>query len=366
MRELVIVVLLPVVLAGCSREEPAPSIAGTLSEPASPSPPAPMPRPYRGRVEAAVALNDTCESCHVDEADDWRASRHRQSNTNAAYRAAFAIEPSAFCRGCHAPEAHPTEPPSRAVSEMGVACVTCHVTEDGFVLAAARVGEPASDVSPHPSRRSAELSRTGGCAGCHEFRFPTARGDADRDFMQTTVREHQRLLSQGRTCVDCHMPLREGRRSHAFADVRDPAFLRDHLHVTAELTDDGRIHVSLTQPEPGHAFPTGDLFRRLEVGCEILHEGGSVVAKDVRYLTRHLHLLPGTTERQLVRDDRVFEGPTGVDLSPSWEPGPSPSYVSWWVSYQRVAIVGTGTRPEEAKIESEIMLHEGVLPWKPR
>ena len=330
-----------------------------------------MPGPHRRRLEAAVALNATCEACHKDEADEWRRSRHRESNTNAAYRAAFAIEPSAFCRSCHAPEADPIKIPPRAVSELGVGCVTCHVTDEGLVLAAASFQGNA----PHPLKRSVDFARTGGCSGCHEFRFPGAIGHEDGHFMQTTAREHESSPGAEKACADCHMPLVAGRRSHAFAAVRDPAWLRENLQVTASLSAEdnsaknnpenakNRVRVTLVQPDPGHAFPTGDLFRRLEVGCEIRDASGKVVQREVRHLARHFEILPGRSGRVLVRDDRVFDEPNVVEfeLAP---PERRPATVAWWVSLQRVATVGTGANPADAKIESSVPLHSGVLPWE--
>jgi hypothetical protein len=321
----------------------------------------PMPGPHRRRLGAAVALNATCESCHPNEAAEWRRSLHRQSNTNAAYRAAFAMEPSSFCRGCHAPEADPTKAPPRAVSELGVGCVTCHVTEEGVVLAAASSWSDA----PHPLRRSADFTRTGGCVGCHEFRFPGEHGDDDGHFMQTTAREHESSPAAERACADCHMPRVEGRRSHAFAEARDPVWLRENLRATASLSDEGLVRVTLVQPDPGHGFPTGDLFRRLEVGCEIRDDSGKVVQREVRHLARHFHILPGRSGRMLVRDDRVFDEPNVIEmaLSPA-SPEHRPAAVAWWVSLQRVATVGTGRNPADAKVESSVHLHGGVIPWE--
>ena len=328
----------------------------------------PMPRPERRRLGAAVALNATCESCHKEEATEWRRSRHRQSDTNSAYQAAFAIEPTPFCRGCHAPEADPTnintniQIPPRAVSELGVGCVTCHVTEEGFVLASTT----SQGDAPHPLRRSADFARTGGCAGCHEFRFPGAIGDADDHFMQTTVREHQRSPSAERACAECHMPLVEGRRSHAFAEVRDPVWLRKNLEATASRPDKNRVRITLVQPDPGHAYPSGDLFRRLEVGCEIRDAAGKIIQREVRHLARHFEISAGQKGRRLTRDDRVFAEPNSVEMAlspaPPWQ---RPAVIAWWVSLQRVATVGMGTNPADARIESSVPLHAGVLPWDP-
>jgi hypothetical protein len=354
-------------LAGCGRADRAGDTAPATSvSPATPpaetarAPSAPMPRAYRRRLEDAVERNRECESCHVKQATEWRESRHRQSDTNAAYRAAFAIEPTAFCRGCHAPESDPDKDPPQAVSDMGVGCVTCHVTEEGSVLTAPSPRENAVD-APHPLRRSIEFGRSGACAGCHEFRFPGARDDDDAAFMQTTVREHERSANADKACTVCHMRSAFGGRSHAFAEVRDPMWLRDKLHATVARAGD-TLRITLAQRLPGHGFPTGDLFRRLEIGCEVRDERGNVVHREARHLARHFEIVPGKPMRQLTGDDRVFDEPTIVDLPISSKSG----ILTWWVKLQRVATVGIGTSPAEAKIESEVLLHSGVIPWKMR
>jgi hypothetical protein len=285
------------------------------------------PQPTSDRV----AQNGTCTSCHEQETKEWNASLHRGAYTNAAFQTALAVEPTAFCRGCHAPEAEPTTPPERAVADLGVGCVTCHASgKDG----------------PHGQKRAADT-----CAGCHEFGFPSARSDDDGDFMQTTVREHRRSSASMQPCVTCHMPEVGGRRSHAFSEVRDRSWLAEHLDVKAEIAA-GHVRVTLAQRGGGHAFPTGDLFRRLEVGGEVRG------VRSVRHLARHFEIVPGRPGRRLTLDDRVFDGPVEIDLDLA--PGKGDD-VTWWVSLQRVAEVGTGSDPRDATIESEVKLHSGVL-----
>src|SRR5262249_24961837 len=140
-------------------------------------------------------------------------------------------------------------------------------------------------------------------------------------------------------------PVVAGRRSHAFAEVRDPAWLRDNLRVKAERIDGDRSRITLAQRAPGHGFPTGDLFRRLEIGVELRDERGNVRSREARHLARHFEIVPGKPMRQLVRDDRIFDEPAVVDLPISNASGT----LSWWVKYQRVATVGIGTNPAEAK-----------------
>jgi hypothetical protein len=181
--------------------------------------------------------------------------------------------------------------------------------------------------------------------------------------MQTTAREHRRSPGVTKACAACHMPLVEGRRSHAFDAVRDPGWLREHLSATAERAGEDGVRVTLAQTDPAHGFPTGDLFRRLEVGCEARGADGSVIERRVRHLARHFEKVPGYARRALVGDDRVFDAPVVVEAA---FPGTRPAAVRWWVKLQRVATVGTGTDPADAKIESEVELHSGVLPWESR
>ncbi len=348
------------------------AIAPPSSSPSAPAPPhddphIPLPGPARQRLASAVAENASCEACHDDVTREWRGSYHQRADVDPAYRKAFAIEPSPFCRSCHAPEADPRKEPSVAVSALGVGCVTCHVTEPGIVLAAAHPDEPADPgrpPAPHPLRRSNEFASVGGCAGCHELRFPIPGGDDDAFFMQTTVREHRRSSTTAKPCAECHMPRRRGLRSHAFAEVRDEAWLRKGLQATAERTPDDTVRILLVQPAPGHAFPTGDLFRRLEIGYELTEVSGKVLHRATRYLARHFDSVPGFPGRHLSGDDRVESEPVSVELEvPPPADAQAPTQLSWWVTYQRVATIGKGTNPADATIESEVKLHAGSLSW---
>lgn len=317
-----------------------------------------MPGPHRNRQREAVRLNATCEGCHPTQAAEWRGSHHQRSGLNPAYRHALAVEPSAFCRGCHVPEGDPRAASPGAIEALGVGCVTCHVTAPGEVLAA-EAREPRATESPHPVRRSAEFAGSGACAGCHEFRFPAALGDDDERFMQTTIREHRRSSAAAKPCAGCHMVGRDGARSHAFAEVRDPAWLRAQLRAAAEREDDD-VLITLQQTAPGHAFPSGDLFRRLEVGVEARGPDGRPRFQQRRYLTRHLDVVPGRPGRHLSLDNRVFDGPAVVEFSLPPEARGAP--LRWWVSYQRVATAGTGREPEKAPVESACLLASGALP----
>ena len=87
---------------------------------------------------------------------------------------------------------------------------------------------------------------------------------------------------------------------------------------------------------------------------------GNVTGRAARTLARHLVIAPGSPERQLVGDDRVFDEPRAVELRVA--PPPPGGRLSWWVTLQRVATAGTGEDPEAAVVESEVQMHHGELP----
>jgi Cytochrome c554 and c-prime len=330
--------------------EPAPASAPSAQ-------PEPRPKPAQKRGAWAVALNHDCVQCHADQAQAWHSSRHHRSNTNREYREAFAREPSVFCTSCHAPEAADPSQPTPEESALGVGCVSCHVVGDSrdYTILSG-VGSRAAP--PHPVTRSLDFATTGGCVGCHEFRFPGRTGDSPEAFMQTTVRELHAAAGPEASCLSCHMPA----GSHAFDRSRDPVWLAEHLEVDARATETGGVLLVLSQPLPSHAFPTGDLFRRLQIGVEWLDDAGAVIERQTSYLARHFELADGTHHgRTLLADNRVHMGPHELPFERDGD-GPAAATLRWWVTLQRVGTVGRGVDPENGvTIDSEQLVHRGSL-----
>jgi hypothetical protein len=332
-----------------------------------------MPGPRRGRGEAAVAQNAACEGCHEDVAREWRGSLHQRSNIEPAYQRAFAIEPMRFCQGCHAPESDLNADPPPEVSALGVGCVTCHVTAEGILAAPVAAGAhtaPARGETPHSVVRDPQFSSGAACASCHEFPFPDAAVRGSIELMQSTHTEHARSTHADTSCAGCHMPassdgasIGRARRSHAFTASRDPAFLRGAVRVAAQRTGPTTVRITLTPQGVGHALPTGDLFRRIEVLAEALGPDNLVLGRAARYLARHFRVErrnPGVALRILDRDERVgIDGDkeTVVDLDVGAIAAGAP--IAWSVTYQRVEHpreVGE----EDAVIEGEIVLAQGI------
>jgi hypothetical protein len=337
--------------------------------------PAPSPR----RADAARE-NARCEGCHAEIAAEWRSSLHHRAHTEPAYQRALAIEPLAFCRGCHAPEADPDRDPPADLGALGVGCVSCHAAPGG-VLAAPREGAGravhggaasgptprALARAPHGVLRSAAFATDAACAACHEFSFPDPARRRRRELMQSTVSEHKSSPFADVPCAGCHMPAvteRGGRthRSHAFAASRDAALLRSAVRVTASRVGDGTVEVRLAPNGVGHAFPTGDLFRRLEVRAEAVGAEAQVIAEDARYLGRRFGKGVGTDGhpvKVLVADTRVSPSAEAV-VKLSLGPGARGAPIAWRVAYQRVEHP-VDDASDAAVVAGEVEIARGVL-----
>jgi hypothetical protein len=343
------------------RAQRAPSRVGAQAELPGPAP--------RGRTaEHASAVNASCEGCHAEIAFEWRESLHARAHSDPVYQRALAIEPLAFCQGCHAPEANPHEPVPEAAAALGVACVTCHLLGDDIVGGAherSSTLDLASSLAPHPVVRDGRLGATSACAGCHEFEFPDRGARTRPELMQATVSEHARSPERDTACADCHMPKLAGNRphrSHRFVGGRDENFVRGAVSVTAVRTAPSTLRVSLAPRRLGHAFPTGDLFRRVEVSAEVVGVEWQLLASDRHYLARHWERDPngpfGVVLRTAVLDDRPLGGPVDVDLDLGERAAGLP--ISWRVLYQRVEHPRSDHEGDSV-VEGEIELSSGTL-----
>ena len=348
-------------LVGCSPVS-APALSGPAATLAA-QPHVAMPGPApRGRsAEAASALNATCTACHQQIAAEWRSSFHARAQRDEAYQRAFLLEPLPFCQGCHAPETDAFRPVPELAADLGVGCVTCHV-QGGHILAAAKRGQV--EVAPHALTRSAEFGTTSACANCHEFAFPDLALRGQPELMQATVHEHEHSSAKGLTCATCHMPSvgvgQARHHSHAFPGGHDADFVKSALRVQAQRCADDRVCLVLSTQRVGHAFPTGDLFRRIEVSAEAVGADYQVTSSARRYLSRHWseQRKLATIVRSVVKDDRATSEPLRVELELSGSVAALP--LSWRVAYQRVEHPRSEAE-QDSVVDGEIELGSGTL-----
>lgn len=341
-------------LAACTaaRAPTSTAIAPGTGHDDAPAMPGPGPITRTGDV---VALDAECTRCHADVGASWHASLHAQAYTDPIYQRSFAVEPGTFCHDCHAPE--------RASAEHGIGCVTCHDPRGtGIVLAApSDPSTPARAAAPHRITRDARFGGEGACAGCHDFAFPdvVARGN-DGARMQRTIDEHRASRFASRTCASCHMPkTASGARGHAFTTAGDLSMLRRALVVRSARRDGDSIVLELEPGDVGHAFPTGDLFRRLLVTAEATAEDYRIVARAERPLGRHFRYEPSTlgapakVQRE-TGDDRI-DRPRSIALDLG--EAARGNSVAWRIEYQRVESM----HGDHATIADSIVVAQGLL-----
>lgn len=323
-------------------------------------PPMPGPAATKRAFPASPARdNSACEGCHSAIAREWRGSAHMQAHSDPRYREALALEPLAFCEGCHAPESDPARPVSAEAARVGVACTSCHAVdgEDGAVLAAPAPAGRVPAPAPHAVVRDARFARRDACAGCHEFAFEDGR--PWRELMQSTATEHAASPMRATPCADCHMPRgQDGRRSHRFT-VSD-AMIKSALRVRATRTGPSTLALRLEPLAVGHAMPTGDLFRRLAVEVRLASEGGRVVAR--RYLARHFRpsIAGPLPYRTLARDDRPgARGGAPVDVVLELGDAAKGKAVAWEVRYERVSHP-VSERDVDSIVSSALRVAEGT------
>lgn len=377
--------------AACAASvRPAPVVPAASAPLAAPPAPAPA---AQDPAALAAARNRECEDCHRDIAAEWRGSLHHASWDDPVFLTAYTIEPIAFCRGCHVPEADPgDETPPEPARRLGIGCVTCHVRDGEIVgvraLPAAPAPSPAAPSLAAPSPAVSGAAWPAGerhavtgdaafgteraCARCHEFDFP----EPQEALMQSTVAEHAASRSPGTPCRDCHMPVVAGQgttphRSHDFRVLGNAPLLRTALTASAARSadDPDTIVVSLAAGRIGHAFPTGDMFRRLEVRARVsVGDGAPALVAPPVVLARTFLMMPGPKGilRQQTGDDRLPSSGEPREVELVFPLPVDGRVVRWEVAYQRMdapmaALFGVDPA------QDEILVAEGVLlPAAPR
>lgn len=180
-----------------------------------------------------------------------------------------------WCTNCHSPLAlegkNPDEEKNRVLSEEGVSCIACHVRENQ-ILANKEIQNPRE----HNFILNKKLKDSEFCSNCHQFNFPSADKKQGFQFsnlpMQNTYEEWKEsyFYKKKENCQSCHMPTKinskgEKYRSHTFYGGHNKEFLASTFNLKLIQEDQNLFKVELQAKRLGHSFPTGDLFRKLNI-----------------------------------------------------------------------------------------------------
>ena len=242
--------------------------------------------------EALLDIDDpaACSECHKALVDEWKQSMHARAHHEldpiyaGIRRIRMKREGDAIarmCSLCHTPRG--ADDHEAAAAKVGVGCAACHNVE-AVHRAEDRKGRAALDyaggqllLGPHDLEPdSAEAHGAGAapahmrdgsilCLACHD-----ALNSANGTPICTTGPERA-MLSDGKSCVSCHMPRvggpsgdasdRDNHPSHAFPGPRRAWYQADvgsaarAVRISGKLAL-GKLAVTLAN-ESGHGFPTG-------------------------------------------------------------------------------------------------------------
>jgi hypothetical protein len=302
------------VAAGCAGVAPASDVA---------------PPPVR------AAQLTGCEGCHAAIATEWRTSLHRAAFVDETFQASLSMEEPkdhAFCNGCHDPAV------KRAGVGAGVDCISCH-------------GDSA-----HLRLNKAAGSRS--CATCHEFTF----GDGRPDLVQATVSEHAASDFANVSCAECHMGDTGGHKDHRFLSGHAPARIAQALRVdVARSTKKSSLRFTI-RSSAGHAFPTGDMFRRARLVVFAEGAQGQIVADAERTFGRTWGGVRDGAHagaRAELRDTRI-RGTWTEDVELEAPSAPI-ARIRWMIAYERVVAM----RGAHVTLASSDTVAEGELAWSP-
>ncbi|MDB5212544.1 MAG: hypothetical protein JWO86_471, partial [Myxococcaceae bacterium] len=195
----------------------------------------------------------------------------------------------------------------------------------------------------------------GACGGCHEFTF----GDGRPDLVQETVSEHAASIYAAVGCAECHMPARDGHKDHRFVSGHAPAQIARAVHVDVAREKGNALRVVI-RVDAGHAFPTGDMFRRARLVVFAEGARGEIVADAERTfgrtwggVARGEHA--GAREQQ---SDTRIRG-TWSEVIDLEAPSAPIVRVRWTLIYERVVAM----RGPHVSVAASDTLVEGELRW---
>ncbi len=219
-----------------------------------------------------------CAECHADVYAEWETSWHAQSWVDADVRALSNDFANTDCIDCHAPRpvfetgVGKRVLPRASRRSEGVDCIACHQTADGRM--AGTMEMPSAACRPVEQR---ELQRADFCGVCHD------QHKTVQQWLATPYPE------QGVSCIDCHMPWREGDpnngRDHSCRGGHDIELVRSAVELRGARDGEG-WSIEIENVGAGHAFPTDERSRAADVFWRPLEAGAESGTGEWRFLFR--------------------------------------------------------------------------------
>jgi len=218
-----------------------------------------------------------CQSCHQEVYAEWQSSHHGIAFTNPEVRALSDDFRKEECMDCHLPRPLAITGwgkrtlPRRTFLDEGVSCISCHLGEDGGIVA--RNDRPEVPCKP---KRSEAFLAVDSCASCHNQHQTTDQWRASH------------FAEQGIHCTNCHMPeadrkrpdgtIKKG-RGHVYAGAHDKSVLLQAGVFTA-VRDGADLVLAIENVGAGHNFPTEERHRAVDLEYRFLGVDGPIAGDD--------------------------------------------------------------------------------------
>ncbi|TAJ05053.1 MAG: hypothetical protein EPO68_16720 [Planctomycetota bacterium] len=250
-----------------------------------------------------------CAACHADVQAEWAGSPHALAFTDPEVRRLSNDFANQDCLDCHAPlpvfetGIGQRVLPRETDRELGVDCIACHglPAAAGGGVAAKRDG-----AAPCAPRMRAELSAPEHCGACHDQHGTVGQWRASR------------FGAEGKTCIDCHMPVdpATGKRSHAMPGGGALALVQSAIALEARRDAD-HWTVVVANVGAGHNFPTDERSRAGDVFWRPLAtEAGAPVAA-----WRHVHRMRAPYRHETGLTDTTLPAGERREFAIPFEPG---------------------------------------------
>ncbi len=226
----------------------------------------------------SVRSSAECRDCHSQVYDEWEQSGHASTWDNEDVRALSKDFSNKDCIDCHSPKpvfstgiGNRVLPRSSRRSE-GVDCIACHLLPGGGVA-----GTIESDRAACRPTQKRELQRADFCGVCHN--------------QHKTVDQWRKTpyAEEGTSCIDCHMPYRDGDvnkgRHHGCRGAHDLDFVRSAVTMEGTRQAQGWL-VEIANVAAGHAFPTDERSRAADLFWRPVESDAAEGSGDWRFLHR--------------------------------------------------------------------------------
>jgi hypothetical protein len=215
-----------------------------------------------------------CQACHAAVYAEWSASWHSKSWIDQDVRAQSNDFANTDCIDCHAPRpvfetgVGKRVLPRSARRNEGVDCIACHALPAGGMA-----GTISSKSAACRPTATVELQRPEYCGVCHD------QHKTVQQWLTTSYADN------GVSCIDCHMPYRDGDpnkgRSHVFPGAHDLDLIKSAVELRGGKHESGDgYYVEVENVAAGHAYPTDERSRSSDIFWRPLATGTAGATAD--------------------------------------------------------------------------------------